>query len=73
MARIHEIETLSLTVSQLFTTFANTITTACRNLFKKLRYDEEEDPSVIFLSKFVVDMLGEMAKKFGVVTKKIKN
>lgn len=71
--RIQEINTLANTVSNLFTSFSNSVNGACRNLFKKLRYDEDEDPSIIFLSKFVVDMLGEITKKFNLVTKKVKN
>lgn len=42
-------------------------------MFKKLKFDEEEDPTIIFLSKFIVDLLAEMNKKLNFVAKKIKN
>ena len=73
IARIAQIQNLSNTLAQLFNGYTNSINTACRNLFKKLKYDEDEDPTIIFLSKFVVDLLTEMSKKFSLVSKKVKN
>jgi len=53
--------------------FTNSINSASRIMFKKLKFDEDEDPSIIFLSKFTVDLLGEMSKKLTLINKKIKN
>lgn len=62
-----------MTLSDLFTGFSNSINVAGRTLFKKLKFDEEEDPTIIFLSKFTIDLIGEMSKKLNLVNKKIKN
>lgn len=42
-------------------------------MFRKLKVDEEEDPSIIFLSKFTIDLLAELTKKLQLVVKKITN
>lgn len=51
--------------------FTGELSGACRNYFRKLKVDEHEDENIIFLSKFIVDILNELSKKIQIINKKI--
>jgi hypothetical protein len=61
-----------MSIVDLFGGFTSEITTACRRFFKKLKIDETEDESIIFLSKYIIDILNELSKKMGSINKKIE-
>ena len=71
--RIKEIKNHAKHLSSLFSTLNSEINLTCRQMFKRLKVDEEEDPNIIFLSKFTIDLLGEFSKKLNLVVKKIGN
>ena len=73
ITRIKEIKNHAKHLSNLFSTLNSEINLTCRQMFKRLKVDEEEDPNIIFLSKFTIDLLGEFSKKLNLVVKKIGN
>jgi hypothetical protein len=52
--------------------FSSEISNACRNFFRKLKIDENEDESIIFMSKYIIDILNELSKKINIINKKIE-
>lgn len=71
--RIKEIGDLSKNLINLLSSFSQSLNQSCRQMFQKLKVDEDEDQSIIFLSKFIIDLLTELSKKLVVITKKIEN
>jgi hypothetical protein len=62
----------AVSIVELLGGFSADITTACRRFFKRLKVDESEDESIIFLSKFIIDILNELAKKVAAINKKME-
>jgi hypothetical protein len=53
--------------------FSQSLSFECRQLFQKLKIDEDEDQGIVFLSKLIIDLMNELAKKLLLITKKISN
>jgi hypothetical protein len=62
----------ALSIVELFGGFSSDITNACRRFFKRLKVDESEDESIIFLSKYIIDILNELSKKLAIINRKLE-
>jgi hypothetical protein len=71
--RVVEIEGLAKNLTSILSNFSQSLSFECRQLFQKLKVDEDEDQGIVFLSKFIIDLLNELAKKLMLITKKINN
>ena len=71
--RVNEIGSLSKNLITLLSTFGQSLNHSCRQMFQKLKIDEDEDQTIVFLSKFIIDLLTELSKKLVAITKKIEN
>lgn len=73
VGRIAEITAQAANLNSLLTDFNSSINLTCRHMMRKLKVDEEEDQTVSFLSRFMIDLLGELSKKLNLIIKKIGN
>lgn len=62
----------AVSIVELFGGFSTDITNACRRFFKRLKVDESEDESIIFLSKYIIDILNELSKKLAIINRKVE-
>ena len=72
-SRTQEIQGHAKHLNQLFLDFNTSISQVSRKMFRQLKLDDKEDPSIVFLSKFTIDLLGELSKKLNWVVKKLGN
>lgn len=69
--RTDEIKKFAESIIHLLGGFSGDIANACRNFFRKLKIDENEDENIIFMSKYIIDILNELSKKITIINKKI--
>ena len=70
--RTDEIKKFVESIIHLLGGFSSEISNACRTFFRKLKIDENEDESIIFMSKYIIDILNELSKKITIINKKIE-
>lgn len=70
--RTDEIKKFATSIITLLGGFSTDLTSACRSFFRKLKIDETEDENIIFLSKYIIDILNELSKKIHSINKKIE-
>lgn len=70
--RTQEVRTFVQSIAGLLGTMSSDILQACRKFFKQLRVDETEDEAIIFLGKYVMDILNELAKKLASIQGKMQ-
>lgn len=64
-------QSMNKNLGSVLTSFSESLNKLCRQMFKKSKNDEDEDPNIVFLNKFVIDLLVELTKKVNQVNKKI--
>lgn len=69
ISRANEISSLAGMLAETFLQFSQTISKESKSFFKKLKDDQQENDSIVFLNQFVGDMVREISNLLASMSK----